>query len=204
MLAFFTASWYTIKRVFSLLEGNTLFYFWKSGRENEILGTAQFFEEGTKTFEQDVGVRTQGNFTRLYPKKSIQLFSRNVYSGSSVFDQKFFGKYDSHAVYVSAFPEKAYCMNLMENRNVGLQGFKKYALFINGEYWYTAVLMEKYDETYFAQHYGVGSENTETDTKSEAVENSNEMWLWIISAVLIFITVLIVIITVVFKQRLKK
>lgn len=152
--------------------------FWKSGRENEILGTAQFFEEGTKTFEQNVGVRTQGNFTRLYPKKSIQLFSRNVYSGSSVFDQKFFGKYDSHAVYVSAFPEKAYCMNLMENRNVGLQGFKEYALFINGEYWYTAVVMEKYDETYFAQHYGVDPENVLFEKDREAAVGEEAAYLY--------------------------
>ena len=133
--------------------------FWKGGRENEILGNVQFFEEGKETSEQSVGVRTQGNFTRLYAKKSIQLFSRNVYSGNTKFEQRFFGEYDSHAIYVSAFPEKAYCMKLMENRNVGLQGAKECAVFINGEYWYNAALMEKYDETYFAQHYGVSPEN---------------------------------------------
>lgn len=133
--------------------------FWKSGRENEIFGNAQFFKNGSEYLNQSVGIRTQGNFTRMNDKKSIQLFSRNVYSGSSMFGQKLLGDYNSHAVYVSAFPEKAYYMNLMEGRNVGLQAAEEYALFINGEYWYNAVLMEKYDETYFAEHYGVNENN---------------------------------------------
>lgn len=157
---------------------NDLTNFWKSGREYEILGNVQFFESGTKISEQSVGIRTQGNFTRMFPKKSIQLFSRNVYSGSSVFAQKLFGEYDSHAIYVSAFPEKAYCMNLMENRNVGLQGFKEYALFINGEYWYTAVVMEKYDETYFAEHYGVNPENVLFEKDREATVGEEAAYLY--------------------------
>ena len=152
--------------------------FWKSGRENEILGNAQFFKNGSEYFSQSVGIRTQGNFTRMNDKKSIQLFSRNVYSGSSVFVQNLFEGYDSHAVYVSAFPEKAYCMNLMENRNVGLQNAEEYALFINGEYWYTAALMEKYDETYFAQHYGVSSDNILYEKDRAAVVGEEYAYLF--------------------------
>lgn len=133
--------------------------FWKKGRGAEVLSNIQLFENGKETLEQAAGVRVRGNYTRLLDKKSLQLTSRGVYSGKSVFDTQIFDGYDSHAVYVSAFLEKAYCMKLAERRSMGLQDTRECATFINGEYWYTSAFMEEFDELYFAQHYGVNPEN---------------------------------------------
>lgn len=133
--------------------------FFGHGRKYEVLSEIQLFENGKISLEQIAGVKVQGNTTRLEPKKSLQIVSRSAYSGNSVFQQQLFGSYDSHAFYAVKNREKAYCMKLSEDRNLGIQAAKECAVFVNGEYWYTAAIMEKYDETYFEQHYHVDSEN---------------------------------------------
>ena len=76
-----------------------------------------------------------------------------------LFDEKILGDYNSHAIYASSVPEKVYCMNLAEGRNVAVAETEEYDLFINGEYWYTAYVIEEYDETYLAEHFGVNPDN---------------------------------------------
>lgn len=158
--------WYLTSEMFSddiFEEGWTknhdLTNFWKRGRSTEVFANIQYFQNGAEVLNQNTGLRVQGNATRMNLKKNLQLFSRSSYSGSSVFEKQFFEKYDSHGMYVSASPEKAYCLGLAENRSLGLQNIEKAALFINGEYWYDATLMEKFDEYYLEQHYGVDSDN---------------------------------------------
>lgn len=133
--------------------------FWKRGRSTEVFANIQYFQSGTEVLNQNTGLRVHGNATRMNSKKNLQLFSRSSYSADSVFKKQFFEGYDSHGLYVSASPEKAYCLGLAEDRSLGLQSVEKAALFINGEYWYDATLMEKFDENYLEQHYGVDSDN---------------------------------------------
>lgn len=133
--------------------------FWKKGRGAEVLGNVQVFEKGQETINQEAGVRVRGNYTRLLGKKSLQLTSRNSYSGSPLFEGTIFEGYDTHAVYVSSTLEKAYCMKLAEGRSMGFQDTRECVTFINGEYWYDAAFMEEFDELYFEQHFGVNPEN---------------------------------------------
>ena len=133
--------------------------FWRKGRAAEILGNVQLFENGQEVINQKAGIRVRGNYTRLLEKKSLQLTSRNAYSGNALFEKPIFDGYDTHAVYVSSNQEKAYCMALAEGRNMGLQDTRECVAFINGEYWYDAAFMEEFDELYFQQHFGVNPEN---------------------------------------------
>ena len=140
-------------------ENYELTNFWKQGRQSEVLGNVQLFENGEELLNQPIGLRVQGGYNRTRDKKSLQLFSRKVYSGNPLLNKGIFDEYDSHAVYLSGSPDKAYFMELAAERNLGIQQAKSCEVFLNGEHWYTGVLMEKYDETYFSQHYGVNSEN---------------------------------------------
>ena len=158
--------WYLTSPMFSdgvfeegWTDNHDLTNFWKRGRSTEVLANIQYFQKGAEVLNQNAGLRVQGNAARMNLKKNLQLFSRRSYSGNSVFEKQFFEGYDSHGVYASASPEKAYCLGLVENRSLGLQNIEKAALFINGEYWYDATLMEKFDEYYLEQHYGVESDN---------------------------------------------
>lgn len=158
--------WYLTSPMFSdgvfeegWTDNHDLTNFWKHGRSTEVLANIQYFQNGAEVLNQNTGLRVQGNAARMNLKKNLQLFSRRSYSGNSIFEKQFFEGYDSHSVYASASPEKAYCLGLVENRSLGLQNIEKAALFINGEYWYDATLMEKFDEYYIEQHYGVDSDN---------------------------------------------
>lgn len=158
--------WYINSSMFSdgiLEEGWTENYdltnFWKRGRNTEILANVQYFQDGTEVLNQSAGLRVQGNAARMNLRKNLQLFSRSSYSGNSLFENQFFENYDSHSMYVTASPEKAYCLGLAKDRNLGLQSVENATLFINGEYWYDATLMEKFDEHYLEQHFGVDSDN---------------------------------------------
>lgn len=133
--------------------------FWQRGRATEILGTIQFFENGERILDQKAGIRVQGNYTRTLSPKSLQLFSRKTYSESGIFNAQLLDGVDSKAVYVTTFPEKAYFLGFAEGRSLSTQKYEVCPVFVNGEYWYTAILMEKYDEQYFAQHFGIDAAN---------------------------------------------
>lgn len=152
--------------------------FWQQGLQNEVIGNVQILENGTETLNQITGIRVQGGYNRTRDKKSMQLFSRKVYSGNYFFDKAPFGEYDSHAIYISASPDKAYFMRLAENRNLGIQQAKSCEVFLNGEHWYTGVLMEKYDEIYFSEHYGVDAGNVLFVKDSESVAGEEYAYLY--------------------------
>lgn len=150
-------------------ENYELSNFWKDGRSNEVIGNVQIFDEGQEILNQKTGIRVQGNYTRLQAHKNLQLISRKAYSGDRLFETSIFEEYDRHALYVSAVPEKAYCLGFAEGRSLGTQRYVECPLFINGDYWYTAVLMEKYDEEYFRDHYQIEPDNILYMKDQEAV-----------------------------------
>ena len=152
--------------------------FWQRGRRYEVIGNVQILEKGTETLNQTTGIRTQGGYNRTKDKKSMQLFSRKVYSGNSIFDINLFDEYDSHAIYISGSPDKAYFMELAKDRKIGIQQAKSCEVFINGEHWYNGVLMEKYDETYFSEHYGVDVDNVLFIKDSESVIGEEYAYLY--------------------------
>lgn len=141
------------------LENYELANFWKNGRQFEVPGNVQLLVNGEEKLNQETGINVQGNYTRLSALKNLQLISRKSYSGNRLFETSFFKDYDRHALYVSAVPEKAHCLGLVEGRSLGTQEYDTCELFINGEHWYTATLMEKYDEEYFKDHYGIEPDN---------------------------------------------
>ena len=140
-------------------ENYELTNFWKDGRNQELVGVVQLFENGVEILNQKTGIRVQGNYTRLQALKNLQLISRKSYSGNRLFEIPFFENNSRHSLYVSPIPEKAYCLELTEGRNLGVQGTDSCALFINGEYWYQATLLEKFDKEYFEEHYGIEADN---------------------------------------------
>lgn len=152
--------------------------FWQRGRQYEVVGNVQFLENGAETLNQATGIRTQGGYNRTKDKKSMQLFSRKVYSGNSFFGTRIFDECNSHAVYISGSPDKAYFMKLAADRNLGTQQAKSCEVFLNGEHWYSGVLMEKYDETYFSEHYGVNAENVLFIKDSETAIGEEHAYLY--------------------------
>lgn len=135
--------------------------FMKRGIAWEVLGNIELYEAGDRLLEQAVGIRTQGNSGRLQAKKRLSLFSRKEYSGSDFFDGCLLDKENVHGVMINEYKSNVILPKLLEDRSVGIQASKlePVAVFLNGEYWYTRYIMEKYNSSYLFQTYGVSQDN---------------------------------------------
>lgn len=116
--------------------------------------------------EQEVGIRIRGGQTRAYPQKSFNVYARSIYERSG-FKTTFFGNNTgTRRVTLSSGGNDvdtkirdslvhALCADL---DFATMQTIPAY-VFINGEYWGLYSIVEKYDEYYIEEHYGVKPED---------------------------------------------
>lgn len=135
--------------------------FFRKGRGWEVEAGMQFLEQGAILSDGIVGVRTQGNSGRSQALKRLSLFSREEYSGSDYFDTAILGKGNVHSLMINEYVSNAALPYLVSDRDVAVQHSRTepVAVFINGEYWYTRYLMEKYNNDYLEATYDVDPDN---------------------------------------------
>lgn len=153
--------------------------FWKKGRLWEVAADFSLFQDGNPYIQQKAGIRVNGNFSRNFPVKDLRLISRKDYSGNRFFDSRIFPGIDSHAYLLVSDQKKAVFPEMAEGTQIGFQKvLEDCPVFINGEYWYTGCLMERYDEDYIAQKYRVSPENVLLikDTKAESGEKNEDLY----------------------------
>jgi len=114
---------------------------------------------GDRVFEQDIGIRISGASARNKPKKRFSLFAREEYSGSDVFTENIFPDTQSKRLSLRSGFAAAFCQLLAPDRSFGIQRSEYVFLFLNGELWDIYSIMEKYDDLYFYEHYGVNPNN---------------------------------------------
>lgn len=129
------------------------------GKASEIEGTMQLFESGTEVLNQSVGLRIQGEGSRERPKKNFSIFSREEYSGNVYFDHPLFSEGLQHSIALKAGFANAFVPCLVEDREAAALEARPVAVFLDGEYWYTTYMLEKYNKYYFAEHYQVDPDN---------------------------------------------
>ena len=132
--------------------------FRKKGREWEIAADFSYFSDSL-SFSQKVGLRIQGAGTRSYALKNFTIFARKEYGGSRTFDRNIFGDVASHKLVLRGSLANAICQTLVADRDVAVRNYVPVSVFLNGEFWYHANLMEKYDVDYFEQRYGISDDN---------------------------------------------
>lgn len=135
--------------------------FFQRGRSWEVEADMQFFEAGNVLANHSVGLRAQGNSGRSQALKRISLFCREEYSGSEYFDTEIIGKEKVHSIMTNEYVSNVALPYLVTDRDIAVQQSRteQVALFINGEYWYSRYLMEKYNNDYFEAVYGVNPNN---------------------------------------------
>lgn len=135
--------------------------FFRRGRSWEVEADMQFLEAGNVLANHPVGLRAQGNSGRSQALKRISLFCREEYSGSEYFDSALIGKEKVHSLMTNEYVSNVALPYLVADRDVAVQQSRteQVALFINGEYWYSRYLMEKYNNDYFEAVYGVRPDN---------------------------------------------
>lgn len=140
----------------------------KDGREWERDATITFFDaEHSYCFTQNVGIRTAGQSTRATPKKSFNIYGRDIYDENVIFPYEFFpetvystiklrngGNNNDGLMFQDSFLEQ-----LAQDRDVAIQRSMPCVLFLDGEYWGIYNIRERYKEEYFKNHYGINEEN---------------------------------------------
>lgn len=115
----------------------------------------EMFINGELYFDQLGGVRVQGASHRSGPIKRFSVFSRTRYDGERVFEKDIFARKETHSITLRPGFENAFSMYLAKGRNVATLESLPVSVFLNGEHWFNGYMLEKYNEDYFRETYGV-------------------------------------------------
>lgn len=137
----------------------------KKGREWERECNFTMFKNGEYAFSQDCGMRVKGYGGRSHLIKSFNIYARSCYGEKHFVDPIFEGvrytdslslKYDRYN-YGSRVEKvrDGFVQSLVDDRNVSTQDYQMVVVFLDGEYWETYLMMEKYTEEYIENHYNV-------------------------------------------------
>ena len=108
-------------------------------------------------FDQTIGVRIHGGWSRAFNQKSFNLYARKEYSGTKTFEKPFFDteKLQSCMLrsggYRDTFVTKvrdSLNQELSKNEMFSVQNNYPVVLFLNGEYWGIYLLQERFTEYY--------------------------------------------------------
>lgn len=133
--------------------------FEQTGIDWERESNFEVFENAKPVLNQAVGIRIQGGSTRFYPDKRFSIIARKIYSASSYFDVDLINAYSQHALFTRQGDMHAISQLIGKGRDVVTIDFMEVDVFLDGEFWYTTYLYEKFDEKNFAQKYGLTDDN---------------------------------------------
>ncbi len=136
--------------------------------EWERPASIEFFSDDL-TFQQDIGVRIHGGWTRRDPIKSLRLYARSEY-GESRFNHQIFPDlpYTSYNRlllrqsgndWAETMFRDAAAQHLAAHLDMETQAYRPTVVFINGEYWGIKNLRERYDRHYLERVYGINPGN---------------------------------------------
>ncbi len=152
----------------------------KGGRRWEVPGNIQILESGKEIANQEIGIRIQGASSRNGKKKRMSIFAREEYSGDQYLKGMIFsdGK-EAHSIMTVSEKANVILQELVKDRDVATQSSLENVLFLNGEYYYSGYLLEKYNKYYLQDHFGVNPENVmivKGKEVSEGPEVSDEFY----------------------------
>ena len=124
-------------------------------KDMEVVTTAEWLDSEGDILNQPVGLRIQGNTARIYPAKRLTLTAREEYSGSQFFDAPLFPDVITHSVMLKDSLPDAMMSDLLQDRSVSTQQCIPVRVYLNGEFFYSSYMLERYDSQYFRQYYQV-------------------------------------------------
>lgn len=153
--------------------------FSKNGREWERTVNLSLYEGGILETNETAGLRRRGKSSSVGPQKGFNLYFRKEYD-NKYFNYDLFGTgvkvkrltlRGSYSVLTDGF-----VCNLVNDRSMIPYNHETVTLFLEGEYWGTYVLSERWEEHFFKGHYGYDNvviyKNEETE--EEWMEEYND------------------------------
>ena len=168
-------------------------YFMK-GSEWERESYIEIFEKGKLTLQENVGIRIKGSSTRNAPQKNFNIYFRKKYGKKIIESSTLFPenkdingnsitKYDSFALRAiggdTRFRDQ-FSTRLIQDRILqSPTKMKNSYLFLNGEFWGIYVILEKYGQKFFANHYNLNKKDIvymkQEEPKADSEEETNEL-----------------------------
>jgi len=133
----------------------------KRGEEWERVANCEIINDSNVIVNQPVGIRIQGAGSRDLALKRFSVYSRKDYSGSKWFDSDIFDNKRLHSFVLREGFMNSFVPIIVDDRNVGIQHSVAVDVFLDGEYWYSVYLQEKYSDSYFYESYQVNSDNVQ-------------------------------------------
>ncbi|MCL1832024.1 MAG: CotH kinase family protein [Oscillospiraceae bacterium] len=170
----------------------------RRGRESERAVHVQVFDnKGNVLVSQNAGMRVKGGWSRAAPQKSLELYARNSYSGTNVFNFAFFGEREVREL--SDAPITKYRRIRLRNggndrdfatvrdelsatlfRQAGFpdtQSHTPCAIFLNGEYYGFSWLKSPRTPDHWQRRYGGKADRFELIEGGEGEQRENpEDW----------------------------
>lgn len=152
------------------------------GSHEERPAHADFFDpEGKLVLSQNCGISIHGEGSCGYNPKSLNLYSRDIYSTSTRFMADFWesGFFPSRITltqggddYLSKSVD--YLMaSLCRKLDFDTMDYSPYILFLDGEYWGVYFLTEKYDSEYISYKYDVDSNDVIIVKNNRIIEGND-------------------------------
>lgn len=139
-----------------------------------------FDKQHNLMFQKNVGIRIQGNSSRTYNPKSLNIYSRRLYDGEESFPDIFGCGYKAESINLfmgsqdSDLKMRDSVLNnlIVGNVDVGARHYIPCLMFLDGEYWGVYFLTEKYDETFLKAYYNINKEDA-VIVKNDTLECGN-------------------------------
>ncbi len=154
------------------------------GDNTEFVVNFNFIKDGVSVINQNVGLRGNGNSSRVYPNKSLRLYAREDY-GKKTINYPFFDDYpiqkfkrlilrnngqdNEQALLRDAFLQDSY-----EDLNAERQRQIPVIVFINAEYNGIYYLIERYDKKYFDAKFNISEDKLDFLSSYEIEEGDSE------------------------------
>jgi hypothetical protein len=155
--------------------------YYQRGIEWERPASFEFFGDDTY-FQQDIGIRIHGGWTRRDPIKSLRLYARGDY-GESRFNYRFFPELpytsynrlllrNSGNDWANTMFRDAAAQSLVSHI-LDIQAYRPSVVFINGEYWGIKNFRERVDQHYIGRRFGVNPDNIDLLTRDNEVKEGD-------------------------------
>ncbi len=133
----------------------------QKGRAWEREAQLYFFENGELQLEQKVGIRKRGKNSSSGAQKGFNIYARDYYSNTTDLEYDMFhtGKMTDKITlkYGNCLLKDGFIIDLLWDRELIPLNYSPVSFFLNGEYWGTYTLIERYDEEFFKNYYGINN-----------------------------------------------
>lgn len=137
----------------------------RHGDVTEKIGTLNYFVNGVEEINQKVGLRIHGDYSRIYPNKSLRVYARSSYGNDKLeyplFSDQPYTAYERVLIknqggdWNDTMFRDCLCNELVKDLRMETEAHQQVITFMNGEYWGILALRERYDDNYFKLVYNM-------------------------------------------------